>query len=246
MAERIRLDKYLLEQGLMSSRSEAQAAIEAGNVSVNGQPANKPSQKVSEIDVICAEKAHPYVSRAALKLKGALEVFAINVRGAVCLDVGCSTGGFTEVLLEAGADHVFSVDVGRDQFHARLRDDHRVSLFEQFDARKLTSDQIFRPIDILVCDASFIGLEKVLDPAIQFVKAGGQAILLFKPQFQVGPKAVGKGGIVTDTGAVEAAKGEFANWLEGIGYQIRQWAVSPIAGGDGNQEWLVWAVRAHA
>lgn len=241
MTQRIRLDKFLLDAGLMDSRSEAQAAIDAGKVQINGSPARKASQKVSPEDQIEATKAHPYVSRAALKLKGALDVFPVDPSGMVCLDVGCSTGGFTEVLLQAGAAHVFAVDVGRDQFHMRLRDDPRISLFEQTDARRLTEHHIAQPVDIIVCDASFIGLEKVLERAVSFLAPGGQMILLFKPQFQVGPKAVGKGGIVTDMDAVSDAKIAFELWLGKLGFKIRSWQPSPITGSDGNQEWLVWA-----
>tara|TARA_X000000950_G_scaffold77706_1_gene97653 strand:+ start:44740 stop:45537 length:798 start_codon:yes stop_codon:yes gene_type:complete len=244
MSERIRLDKFLLENGFMESRSDAQAAIEAGKVLVNGAVVQKASTKVSGEDEITAERAHLYVSRAALKLKGALDTFSLNVADAICLDVGCSTGGFTEVLLEAGAEHVFAVDVGRDQFHTRLRDNPRISLFEQTDARDLTPEQVSRPIDVLVCDASFIGLEKVLQPGLSFVREGGAAVLLFKPQFQVGRKAVGKGGIVTDADAVEAAKISFLAWLGAQGFELKGWEPSSVTGSDGNQEYLVYAIKS--
>ncbi len=243
MSERVRLDKFLVDSGSLATRSEAQAAISAGKVTVNGAVVTKASLKVGGHDIIHAERAHPYVSRAALKLKGALDVFGVDASGLSCLDVGCSTGGFTEVLLDAGAAHVISVDVGTDQFHPSLRDDPRVTLYEQLDARKLTSEQIDREIDLLVCDASFIGLEKVLDPAVSFVRSGGLALLLFKPQFQVGRKAVGKGGIVTDVEAVDVARQAFEDWLTGQGLTLKGWEPSPITGSDGNQEWLVWAVR---
>ena len=244
MSERVRLDKFLVDSGLLATRSEAQAAIGAGKVTVNGSVATKASLKVGGNDIIHAERAHPYVSRAALKLKGALDVFGVDACGLSCLDVGCSTGGFTEVLLEAGAAHVVAVDVGTDQFHPSLRDDPRITLYEQLDARKLTSEQIDREIDLLVCDASFIGLEKVLDLAVSFVKPGGLALLLFKPQFQVGRKAIGKGGIVTDLEAVETAKQAFSDWLVANGFTIKDWEPSPVTGSDGNQEWLVHAIKS--
>lgn len=244
MSERIRLDKYLLEAGLMNSRSEAQAAIDAGKVRVNGAVASKANQKVSAEDDVQAEKAHPYVSRAALKLKGALDVFPIDVMGLTCLDVGCSTGGFSEVLIEAGARHVFAVDVGRDQFHERLRKHSAITLYEQTDARKLSTTEIYEPIDLIVCDASFIGLEKVLVPSIDFLTPTGQMVLLFKPQFQVGPKAVGKGGIVTNEEAIAVARANFTDWLNKNGLVARAWAPSPIIGSDGNQEWLVWVSKS--
>lgn len=244
MSEKIRLDKFLTDAGLMASRSEAQAAIAAGKVVVNGRVATKPSEKVSAEDQIEAEKAHPYVSRAALKLKGALERFLINVTDLHCLDVGSSTGGFTEVLLEAGAAHVVAVDVGRDQFHERLRNDARITLHEQTDARDLTADMLGTPPQLIVCDASFIGLEKVLATGLTLAAPEAQLVALFKPQFQVGPKFVGKGGIVTDEDAVAVAKQAYSEWLEGMGWRISDWAPSPIAGSDGNQEWLSWAVRS--
>ncbi|MAT34973.1 MAG: TlyA family rRNA (cytidine-2'-O)-methyltransferase [Ponticaulis sp.] len=241
--DRKRLDKFLIDTGQMTSRSEAQAAIEAGKVFVNGRQALKASEKVSPDDEVTSEKAHPYVSRAALKLKGALDAFDCDVSGAVCLDVGCSTGGFTEVLLEYGADHVFAVDVGRDQFHERLRANHQITLYEQTDARNLTEDLIDRPVDLVVCDASFIALEKVLNPALGFARAEATGVFLFKPQFQVGRKNVGKGGIVTDTQAVELARDSFAVWLEAQGWQIASWALSVLKGADGNQEWVVLAKK---
>ncbi|MBN05918.1 TlyA family RNA methyltransferase [Ponticaulis sp.] len=244
MSERVRLDKFLVDSGSLATRSDAQAAISAGKVTVNGTVVTKASLKVGEDDIIHAERAHPYVSRAALKLKGALDVFGVDASGLNCLDVGCSTGGFTQVLLEAGAAHVISVDVGTDQFHPSLPEDPRITLYEQLDARKLTSEQIDREIDLLVCDASFIGLEKVLDPAVSFVKPGGLALLLFKPQFQVGRKAVGKGGIVTDIEAVDVAKQAFSDWLVANGFKLKGWEPSPVTGSDGNQEWLVYAIKS--
>ena len=240
----MRLDKFLFDEGLMSSRSEAQAAIAAGKVLVNGQVVTKASFKISPDDYVEAEKAHPFVSRAALKLQGALEQFPVAVNGKVCLDLGASTGGFSQVLIEAGAEHVYAIDVGRDQFHKSLRDEPRISLFEQTDAREISEALIPLPIDLIVCDASFIGLEKVLLPALHMTGPEAQAVLLFKPQFQVGPKHVGKGGIVTDEAAVDQAKSSFQDWLEQQGWLVKAWAPSPITGSDGNQEWLVWACRA--
>ncbi|MAK60680.1 MAG: TlyA family rRNA (cytidine-2'-O)-methyltransferase [Ponticaulis sp.] len=244
MSEKIRLDKFLTDAGLMASRSEAQAAITAGNVQVNGRIVTKASQKVSRDDAIEAQKAHPYVSRAALKLKGALEVFPVDVQGKKCLDVGSSTGGFTEVLLETGAQHVVSVDVGRDQFHQRLREDARITLLEQLDARHLTADLVGEPPQLIVCDASFIGLEKVLWPALSYAAERADLIALFKPQFQVGRKHVGKGGIVSNEEAVEIAFQAFESWLAENGWHVQARAPSPISGSDGNKEYLVWATNS--
>ena len=243
MSEKTRLDKYVQEL-LKSSRSEAQEAIAAGKVSVNGVVTTKASVKIQPDDDVSAERAHPYVSRAALKLKGALDLFQVGVSGATCLDVGSSTGGFTDILLRYGAGYVYAVDVGTGQFSEQLRDDPRIELHEQTDARNLTSEIIRDPIDIIVCDASFIGLEKVLWPALSFASADANLIALFKPQFQVGPKHVGKGGIVSDDEAVAMAKQAYTDWLSQKGWMIRGWAPSPITGSDGNQEWLSWAVRS--
>ncbi|MAP94991.1 MAG: TlyA family rRNA (cytidine-2'-O)-methyltransferase [Ponticaulis sp.] len=239
----MRLDKYLTETGIFPSRSVAQEAIAAGKVSVNGKTVTRASEKVSGEDTIEAERLHTYVSRAALKLKGAFEIFDLKAEGKPCLDVGCSTGGFTEVLLEAGAAHVTSVDVGRDQFHVSLRQHASVTLLEQTDARNLTRENLKQPPEIIVCDASFIGLEKVLQPALDLAAEEADLIALFKPQFQVGRKNIGKGGIVTDQESVDTAKTAFIDWLEAQGWAVKDWAPSPITGSDGNQEWLCWARR---
>ena len=243
MADKIRLDKFLFETGQMPSRSAAQEAIATGKVLVNGKVVSKASEKVSAEDVIEAEQAHPYVSRAALKLKAGLEAFPVLVARKTCLDVGSSTGGFTEVLLEAGAGHVTAVDVGRDQFHERLRGHEKITLFEQKDARRLSQDMFSMPPELIVCDASFIGLEKLLWPALSLAAEAADLIALFKPQFQVGKKNIGKGGIVTDQDAVGIARSEFEAWLVSVGWQPRDWRPSPVTGSDGNQEYLVWATR---
>lgn len=245
MPEKIRLDKYVQEY-LKSSRSEAQEAIASGKVSVNGVVVTKASLKVLPNDVVSAQKAHPYVSRAALKLKHALDLFAIDAKGTSCIDIGSSTGGFTDILLRYGAGYVYAIDVGTSQFSARLKDDPHIELHEQTDARDLTREIILDPIDIIVCDASFIGLEKVLWPALSFAAKGANLIALFKPQFQVGRKHVGKGGIVTDHEAVEFAFQAFEIWLMEVGWTVKDRAPSPITGSDGNQEWLVWATNSRA
>ena len=243
MSEKVRLDKFLFDTGRMASRSAAQEAVAAGKVVVNGRVIRKASEKVSIDDVIEAEQAHPYVSRAALKLKAGLEVFPVTAKDKTCLDIGSSTGGFTEVLLEVGGRHVTAVDVGRDQFHKRLRGNETVTLLEQTDARSLTLNSLRERPELIVCDASFIGLEKVLWPALSLATVGADLIALFKPQFQVGKKNIGKGGIVTDAEAVRSARAEFEMWLNSVGWAPQGWQPSPVTGSDGNQEFLVWATR---
>lgn len=236
-----RLDKLLIQRGLFTSRSDAQAAIKAGKVSVDGVVVRKPSHSCTDTAEITAERAHPYVSRAALKLAGALDLWPIDVAGRAALDIGASTGGFTEVLLERGAKSVLAIDVGHSQFHASLSDDPSVTLLERMDARALTVDHLPFDLSMIVCDASFIGLEKVLVPAIDLAPAGTDLITLFKPQFQVGPDHVGKGGVVTNTDAIDQAMTAFQDWLSAKGWTVRKTDPSPITGSDGNQEHLIWA-----
>ena len=236
-----RLDRLLIQRGLFTSRSDAQAAIKAGKVSVDGVVLRKPSHPCAKDADITATRAHPYVSRAALKLAGALDLWPIDVTGRAALDIGASTGGFTEVLLQRGAKSVLAIDVGHSQFHASLSDDHRVTLHERMDARALTADHLPADLSLIVCDASFIGLEKVLVPAIDLAPAGTDLITLFKPQFQVGPDHVGKGGVVTNTDAIEHAMTAFLDWLTHKGWTVLETAPSPITGSDGNQEHLIWA-----
>lgn len=241
---RKRLDILLVERGLIESRARARAAIEAGGVMVDGRTAAKAGELVEETAGIVAEPAHPWVSRAALKLVHALETWPIAVEGRIVLDVGASTGGFTEVCLSRAAAKVFAVDVGRGQLHARLRDDPRVANLEATDARTLGPDLIPGPVDLIVCDASFIGLGKVLPAALDLAAPGADLIALVKPQFEVGPGRVGKGGIVRDPDAqLEALEGAKA-WVESRSWRVHGTADSPILGGDGNREFLLWASRS--
>lgn len=237
-----RLDVWLVESGRFESRAQARAAIEAGKVSVNGEIIAKASFTVPDGAHVEAEKLHPYVSRAALKLKTALETFDVDVSGKCCLDVGASTGGFVEVLLQAKAAHVDAVDVGSGQLHSRLRTDSRVRSLEQQDARDLSAGQLSAPPAIITCDASFIGLAKVIDRPLSLAAQQCDLVALFKPQFEVGRTHVGKGGIVKDNAALQAALERFRLWLDGrYGFHIRGVADSPIAGGDGNREFLIHA-----
>lgn len=237
-----RADKILVALGHFESRSAAQAAIAAGMVMVNGRVLKKPSEKITPDQRIEAERAHPWVSRAGLKLDHALDVFGVDVTGAHCLDVGASTGGFTEVLLSRGAASVVAVDVGRDQLHARLRGDARVTSLEGQDARELTADMVGAP-SVVVCDASFISLHKLLAVPLGLAAADARLVTLFKPQFEVGRENIGKGGIVSDAAAVARAEAAFVEWLGEQGWHVKGRADSPIKGGDGNAERLIFAVR---
>lgn len=236
-----RLDVHLVEHCGFESRARARQAIEAGLVRVDGRIARKASLAVTPDTEIVAEALHPYVSRAALKLAGALDVFDVDISGKNCLDIGASTGGFVEILLKAGAQSVVAVDVGKGQLHSKFKDDPRVISLEGQDARDVTAEQAGHPA-IITCDASFIGLAKVIDRPLSLAGGSCDLIALFKPQFEVGRKAVGKGGIVKDNAALQAALERFRIWLNGrYGFEVRGVADSPIAGADGNREFLIHA-----
>ena len=240
----LRLDAELVRRGLSPSRSQARAAIEAGKVIVAGRVETKPGRLVDGDADIIAEPAHPWASRGGVKLAAALDAFCVDPAGRRCLDVGASTGGFTDVLLARGAKVVTAVDVGRGQLIARIADDPRVRSLEQTDARSLTREMIGGAPQLVVVDVSFIGLAKALGAALDLAEAGADLVALFKPQFEVGPAHVRRGGIVSDVAATDAAATAFAGWLEARGWRVRGWIESPISGGDGNRERLVHAVRS--
>ncbi len=230
-----------MTRGLFESRTKAQAAIAAGGVTADGRPVRKASEAISDEAALVAPPAHPWVGRGALKLVHALDLWSIPVAGRVVLDVGASTGGFTEVCLSRGAARVYAVDVGRGQLHPRLAADPRVVSLEATDARTLTRDLIAGAPTLIVADVSFIGLAKVLPAALALAAPGCDLIALVKPQFEVGPERVGKGGIVTDPAAHVAALDGVTSFLTRSGWAIRGSADSPITGGDGNREALLWA-----
>lgn len=236
-----RLDIELVRRGLLPSRGQAREAIETGKVRVEGNLATKPGQLVTSTTGIEAGPLHPWVSRGGLKLDHALGAFNVDVSGQHCLDIGSSTGGFTDVLLTRGARRVVAVDVGTGQLHPKLKSDSRVVSLESTDARNLTADMILEPPTILVCDASFIGLAKLLGRPLALAAPGAQLIALFKPQFEVGREHVGKGGIVSNESATDAAAAALTGWLAQAGWSIERWTESPIAGGDGNRERLFLA-----
>lgn len=241
----VRLDQLLVTRGLAESRAKAKAAVEAGGVTVNGAPAKAASQAVNEDAEIGYAAAHRWVGRGALKLERALDLWPVAVVGRTVLDVGASTGGFTEVCLDRGAAMVFAVDVGFGQMHPKVAADPRVVNLERTDARELTPETIPEAPSLVVCDASFIGLSKVLPAALGLAAPDADLITLVKPQFEgAGPKDAGKKGVVKDPEAHAAAVEGVRAWLESVGWSVREVAESPITGGDGNVEFLMWARRA--
>lgn len=239
--DRDRADKVLVARGLFESRAGAQAAIAAGRVKVDGQVIRKASEIISAAALIEAEAAHPYVSRGGLKLAHALTVFGVDVTGKPCLDLGASTGGFTDVLLQAGASSVTAIDVGHGQLHPRIASDPRVTAIEGLNARDLTRARLAADPQIIVCDLSFVSLHKVLAVPLSLAAPGAVLIALFKPQFEVGPENVGKGGIVSNQEAVDAALAAFPLFLSEQGWETAVPISSPIEGGDGNREYLFLA-----
>lgn len=233
----MRLDIALEHRGLLPSRARARDAILRGTVTVNGERAKKPNQKIADNDEIgLADPASAYVSRAAIKLIAGLDAGAVSVERKTCLDIGASTGGFTQVLLERGAKKIFAVDVGHDQLHQEVRNDPRVTSFEGTNARDLDTGLIDAPIDLLVCDVSFVSVSKVLAPALALCRDRSTAIILIKPQFEVGREHVGKGGIVTDLEAREASIVRAIGFFASQGFSLHHRLRAPISGGDGNQE----------
>jgi len=241
---RRRADLLLVARGLFESRAKARAAIEAGGVTADGRVVAKAAELVAEDAVIEAAPAHPWVGRGALKLEHALAAWPVAVAGRVVLDVGASTGGFTEVCLAAGARRVYAVDVGVGQLHPSLADDPRVVSLEGLDARRLTAAEAPEPPQLVVCDVSFIGLAKALPAALALAAPDAELIALVKPQFEVGPQGVGKGGLVKDEAARAAAVAGVGDFLRDAGWAVRETLDSPIEGGDGAREYLVWARRA--
>ena len=238
----VRADLLLVRRGLAASRERARRMIASGLVSVDGVVMTRPARRLAAAaDVTVSAPDMAWVSRAALKLIGGLDAFPqIDPSGLHCVDIGASTGGFTEVLLSRGAAHVVAVDVGHGQIHPRLADDPRVESREGVNARSLTADDFTTPPELIVCDASFISLAKVL-PAVMRVSAQGAGLLaLIKPQFEVGRAAIGKGGVVRDAKAARDAVAMVENWLAAdMGWQMIGTTPSPIDGQDGNREFLL-------
>ncbi|MBN9504459.1 MAG: TlyA family RNA methyltransferase [Altererythrobacter sp.] len=244
MAVKRRIDQLLVERGLAESRARAQALVMAGLVFAGETRVAKPGQQLPEDSAIEVRgRDHPWVGRGGVKLDHAIAHFALDPADAVAMDIGSSTGGFTEVLLARGAAHVFAVDVGTNQLAWKLRQDSRVTVLEQTNARELTPDLIGRPCDWVVCDASFIGLAKVLEVPLRLAAPHCTLVALIKPQFEARREEVGKGGIVRDPALHERVCGEVRAWLEAGGWRILGIVPSPITGSEGNVEFLVAAQR---
>ncbi|HEX9702189.1 MAG TPA: TlyA family RNA methyltransferase [Rhodospirillales bacterium] len=245
MSAKLRLDKLLVERGLAESRAKAQALVMAGCVYSETKRLEKPGQPVAaDTPIEIKGRDHPWVSRGGLKLAHGLAHFGISARDKVCLDIGASTGGFTDVLLQAGARRVYAVDVGRGQLAWKLQTDPRVVMLDHTNARHLSAAEVPEAIDLITCDASFIGLETLLPAALTLAAPRARLIALVKPQFEVGPGRVGKGGIVRDPALHAEVCGRISGWLGGqAGWTVLGVAASPVTGADGNKEFLIAAER---
>lgn len=240
-----RVDQLLVERSLVESRTRAQALIMAGLVFSGETKINKAGQQLAaDAPLEVRGRDHPWVSRGGIKLAHALEEFDLDPAGATAMDIGSSTGGFTDVLLSKGAAHVFAVDSGTNQLAWKLRQDQRVSVHEQTSARILTRDHITAECDWVVCDASFIALAKVLDRPLDLAATTCQLVALIKPQFEVAREEVGKKGVVSDPALHARVCDEVRDWLEGSGWQVQGITQSPITGPEGNVEFLISAQRS--
>lgn len=239
-----RLDALLVERGLASDLTESQREILAGKVFTGTKRLDKIGDMVSEdIDILIRQPEHGWVSRGGEKLIHALKHFHIDVRGLIAIDVGASTGGFTDVLLQNGAAKVYAVDVGHGQLDWKLRNDARVVVMEKTNARFLTEKEIPEPLDILVCDASFISMKTVLPAPLALLKPISQVVTLIKPQFEVVPREVEKGGVVRDSALHERVCHDIKAWFEAEGWQVVGIEKSPLLGPKGNTEFLLYAKR---
>jgi len=242
---KLRADQLLVDRGLAESRARAQALILAGLVFSGERKIDKAGQTLPEEAALEVRgKVHPWVSRGGIKLTHALDHFGWDVTGLVALDVGASTGGFTDVLLQRGAAKVFAVDVGTNQLAWKLRQDPRVVVHEQTNARYLTAEIVTEPVDFIVCDASFISLAKVLDSALDLARPGGRLVALVKPQFEAERSEIGKGGVVRDPAVHERVCDEASAWISSRGWVVSGVTRSPITGPEGNVEFLLGATRS--
>ena len=241
---KVRADQLLVSRGLVESRTRAQALIMAGAVFSGEKKLSKAGDMLAEhAPLEVRGKDHPWVSRGGIKLDHGLSYFSFDVAGAVALDIGSSTGGFTDVLLSRGAAKVYAVDVGTNQLAWKLRQDPRVIVHEQTNARTLDSSIMPEPVDVVVCDASFIGLAKVLEAPLRLAKHGAKLVALIKPQFEAGRVEVGKGGVVRDPAVHERVCATAQAWLESQGWAVLGITPSPITGPEGNVEFLIGAEK---
>jgi 23S rRNA (cytidine1920-2'-O)/16S rRNA (cytidine1409-2'-O)-methyltransferase len=237
-----RADLALVQRGFFASRAKAQEAIAAGRVKIDGRVLNKAAEPVAPDAAIEAEPLYPWVSRGGVKLAATLDAFCFDPKDAICLDLGASTGGFTQVLLARGAAQVYAVDVGHGQLHEALRDDPRIVSREGVDARRLQASDFPTPPNFITCDLSFISLKLVLPGIFKIVARPAQLVCLIKPQFEVGPAHVVK-GLVKDEAQQQRACSEIEDLIRRAGWEIAGIIPSPISGGDGNREFLVGATR---
>ncbi len=245
-ADKIRLDELLVRRGLAESRARAHALVLAGLVFAGERRLDKPGGKIAaDTPVLVRGKEHPWVSRGGVKLAHGLDHFIMDPAGLICLDIGASTGGFTDVLLTRGARRVYAVDVGHGQLDWKLRNDERIVVLEKTNARHLDRSLIPEPLNLIACDTSFIGLEVVLPAALALAAPGARLIALIKPQFEVGKGRVGKKGVVRDPSLHQDVCGRIEAWLNARpGWRVLGLAESPIAGPEGNKEFLIAAERA--
>jgi 23S rRNA (cytidine1920-2'-O)/16S rRNA (cytidine1409-2'-O)-methyltransferase len=242
---RLRLDEALVARGFYPTRSRARDAIKRGTVTVDGETATKPAQPVADDTVIAiADHARAYVSRAALKLKHALDHFAFSPEGLHCLDIGASTGGFSEVLLERGACHVTAIDVGHGQFAPALAHDPRITLWEGLNARDLEPRHLEGPLHLIACDVSFISLKLALPRALELAAPGARLVALIKPQVEAGRAALGRDGVVKDELAHRQVCDDIASWLKAQAWSVIGLLPSPLQGGSGNKEFLIAAEKS--
>ena len=242
-----RADQLLVDRGLAESRTRAQALILAGLAFVGDRKIDKAGQQIAEDAAISVKgRDHPWVSRGGIKLDHALMHLGWDIAGAVAIDVGSSTGGFTDVMLNRGAARVYAVDSGTNQLAWKLRQDDRVIVHEQTSARILTADHIPEPVDLIVCDASFIALSKVLPVPMAFAKAGARLVALIKPQFEAERHEVGKKGVVRDAAVHARVCSDVRDWLERSGWRVVETVESPITGPEGNVEFLIAATKSAA
>lgn len=241
-AETQRIDRLLVDRGIFESRSKAQAAIEAGLVSANNRIVRKASDEIPIDAVLQAQTTHPYVSRGGVKLSAALDRFRFDPKGRVCLDVGASTGGFTDSLLQRGAKRVYAIDVGRGQLHQSLRQRPEVVSYEDSDIRSVSPAQLRETPNLIVVDVSFISLKLVLPPALRLVAHRTELVSLIKPQFEAGP-GIAKKGVVRDEAVHKSVCNEITEFVAALGWRVCGVIPSPITGTDGNAEFLLGAAR---
>jgi len=241
LMQKIRLDQLLVQRGQAESREQAQRLIRAGMVRVNEQPANKPGHSYPADAELFVKEKQKYVSRGGLKIEGAHQQFGFDLQDAVCLDIGSSTGGFTDFMLQHGAAKVYAVDCGTNQLHYRLRSDPRVVVMENTNARYLTPEEISEPADFCSIDTSFISLRLILPPLKNLIRPGGHIISLIKPQFEAGKEQVGKGGVVRDPAIHQEVIERIKTFgTQGLGFQWLELCTSPITGPAGNIEFLAY------